>query len=184
MCSCTKWTRTSRAHWFWSSTWTTVRSCSSYLVWLITPCCHRKTLPNSVLLRFDFHDVTWKWSFPRPDGVSELHEQRVHAAPAVLAMNVQQWIVLSLKIWLSLSLHLFRIFGCNLISLLPSVAYSAHPQNSFLSSLGWVSSFLIALLTEKKERQQVFNRISNSDTSTLCSISGIESGWIFLLTFG
>lgn len=40
---------------------------------------------------------------PKLDKVSELHDRRVRAAPSVLAMNVQQWIVLDLKTSLSLN---------------------------------------------------------------------------------
>jgi len=139
--------------------------------------CHRKTFSKPVLVRFYFHDDTWTDAFHGPHKVSKLHDRRVHAAHSVLTMNVQKWIVLSLKIRLTLSKFIFlRMFGCNLISLLPSVAYSAHRQSMeelcLFLRLGFI--FLKAHLTKK---------VSQHHTSTLVSISGIRSGRISLLTF-
>lgn len=135
----------------------------------------RPFIPGFGEVLFPWHYLNW--SFPRPDLKKEksasFRTGGVHAAPSVFVMNVHQWIVLDLKIWLTLSKFIHECFGvstslascCQWLLLL-----IGSPCNSFVSSSGWVSSFyLISFLKERQERRQVFNRLLPTPLSSIVS---------------
>lgn len=127
------------------------------LLWLIMqiPAVIKKTFSYPPLVRFYFHDITWTEAF---HGL--IKSASFMTVGSMQPLQYPLWMfnngLFSVENLAHPLLISSRMFGCNFISLLPSVA--TLPVYSFVFSSGWLSSFWMANFT-KGERRQVFNRM-------------------------
>lgn len=156
-CSCTK--KKNPGCQFWTSTRTIVHSCSSYsaVAYYLYHCCHRETFfQTRFWWGFSFHGITWTEAF---HGLIQSTSFMTRYECSI--MDCSQFENLALLIY-------SQTLGCNFISLLPPLAFSAHRYQFHLFLM---MGFVFKLLFYKgRERQQVLNKMLPTPTRLRYSV--------------